>query len=99
MTRTGGETYYLPVHITADETIDTSGTKKVWIELDQDVIDDPTEVNATMTNVASIQTGASYPVGDHVKLASITSGTITDERADPVLRYAVNKNGQTENID
>lgn len=80
VTRTGGETFPLQIHIDALYSLDTSGTKKVWIEIDQTKIDDPMLVNSTMTNVASVNTWASYPVYGHIKLASIASWTITDER-------------------
>jgi hypothetical protein len=69
------------VSLTEDNTsIDTSGTKKVWITLDQDLIDDASLISENQDNVASLQTGISYPSTPHIKLASISSGTITDER-------------------
>lgn len=59
---------------------DTSWTKKLRIEIDQNKIDDPMEVNSSMSNVASINSGASYPVYTHLKIASISWWVITDER-------------------
>jgi len=69
------------VEITEDTVIDTTGTKKVRLEVDQAYIDDPTTIPTDRSGVATIETGASYPgSGNFVKLASITSGSITDER-------------------
>jgi len=63
--------------------IDTSGTKKVWIAIDPQYIEDGTlATNGLGMGIATIQTGASYPADDsyYIPLASITSGVITDER-------------------
>lgn len=92
--RDNGDISYILVHLTANETIDTSGTKKVWIQLTQTHIDDSTLVNENQDNVATIETGASYPASwEYIKLASITSGTITDERVMLALVPWVNKEG------
>jgi len=69
------------VHNTTAYAVDTTGTKKVWIALDQaDIDDNGININVAQDNVATIATGASYPVTPHLKLASITGGVITDER-------------------
>lgn len=77
----GSFTFLLAVHNTSAVSITTTGTTKVWLAIDQAKIDDNSAGAADGTGVASIQTGASYPwSGSFIKLASITSGTITDER-------------------
>jgi hypothetical protein len=46
------------VSLTEDDTsLDTSGTKKVWIALDQSMIDDASLISENQDNIASIQTG------------------------------------------
>ena len=87
VTRTAWATFPVFIEVTSNTVIDTTWTKKVWLEVDQDMIDNPTLVNATMTNVASIQTWASYPVTPHVKLASIASWVITDDRVFPAVKW------------
>lgn len=61
-------------------SIDTSGDKKVWVEINQDNVNDPGLNVADGTGVGSIQTGASFPSSNYIPLASITAGTITDLR-------------------
>lgn len=66
---------------TAAVTIDTTGTKKVWVGINQANIDDATQnIDANGLNIGSIQTGAAYPASNFVPLASIVGGVITDER-------------------
>lgn len=77
---------------TAAVTIDTTGTKKVWIEITQANVNDPGLNLADGTGVGSIQTGASYPASNYIPLASISSGTITDARV-PVTAVARDLNG------
>lgn len=79
-TRTNGQEIIVHYVNTAAFTIDTSGTKKVWIWLDQSDIDNGSWNALDGTGIATIQTWASYPAGNYIPLASITGGTITDER-------------------
>jgi hypothetical protein len=96
-TRAGGESFYVEVEVTADTVIDTTGTKKVRLELAQSFVDDYTTVPADRDGVATIETGASYPgSGNFVKLASITSGTITDEREYISARRFMNITGDQD---
>lgn len=71
------------LEVTSTHTIDTSGTKKVWIAIDPQYIEDGTlATNGLGIGIANIQTGASYPSDEayYIPLASITAGVITDER-------------------
>ena len=71
------------IEVTANEIIDTTWTKKVWIELDPQYVNDGTlATNPTWTQLAKINTGASYPADSayYIPLASITGGVITDAR-------------------
>lgn len=76
-----GQTWLITFHNTSLVTIDTSGTKKVWIEVTQAKIDNGVSNNEDGTWIAFINTGASYPwSGSYIPLASIASGVITDDR-------------------
>lgn len=87
-----GDSAFVLVSLTEDDTsIDTSGTKKVWIALDQSMIDDASLISENQDNIASIQTGWAYPPTPHIKLAWITDGTISDEREFISLKQWVNK--------
>lgn len=78
--RTWGEKPFIYVELETDLTIDTSWTKKVWIEIDQAKIDDGSTLNEDWTGIAVVNTGASYPASNYIPLASITAGVITDDR-------------------
>lgn len=93
-TRDNGDIAHILVHLTADDTtVDTSGTKKIWIELAQTHIDDSSLINEDQNNVATIQTGASYPAYEHIKIAWVVSSVITDERVMITLSGGVNNTG------
>jgi hypothetical protein len=77
---TPNEEILVRVEITEAETIDTSGTKKVWLEINQNNINDPALNDANGTTAGSIQTGASYPASNYIPLADIVGGVITDDR-------------------
>jgi len=80
-TWTPSQTFYVLYENTEALTIDTSGTKKVYIEITQANIDNSalnTETDGTW--IWEIKTGASYPSTNYIPLASITTWTITDER-------------------
>lgn len=74
------EEILVKLEITANEVIDTSGTKKVWIEINQNNINDPGLNDANGIKAGSIKTGASYPAGNYIPLADIVAGVITDAR-------------------
>lgn len=77
---TPNESFFVFVENTAAITIDTSGTKKVWLEIPQLNINDAGQNSADGIGIAVINTGASYPSSNYLPLASITSWTIIDER-------------------
>lgn len=77
----GTQTWLMLVDIQTAETISTSGTKKVWIDIDQTKVDTPSSNPTDGSTIARIQTGASYPGSwNYIKLASITGWAITDDR-------------------
>lgn len=91
--------FWVHIEITATETIDTTWTKKVWIALNPTYINDGTlATNPMGTQLATVQTGASYPADSayYIPLASITGGVITDEREFittlPLLRKGFSSN-------
>lgn len=78
---TPNETVWVVFENTSAVTIDTSGTKKVYIEVTQANINDGTlNIDPTGVGIATIKTGASYPSSNYIPLASITGGVITDDR-------------------
>lgn len=77
-TRNNGDKIMVAFENTANVPVDMSGTKKVYILVDQAKIDDG-EANAEDgTGVASIQTGANWPSDNFVPLYSIASGVVTN---------------------
>lgn len=79
-TRSNGEKVMVFFENTANVSVDLTGTKKVYILVDQGKLDDGSSNAEDGTGVASIQTGASWPSWSYIKVASTVSGTITDER-------------------
>lgn len=79
-TRTNGQKIMVDYNNTSSVTIDTTGTKKVWIGIAQAVIDDGSGNALDGTGIATIQTGTSYPSSNYIPLATIVSGAITDDR-------------------
>lgn len=78
---TPNEKFLMHVELTAAETIDTSGTKKIWLEPIAARINDPSlNVDADGSNIAQIATGADWPATPHIRLATTSSGVITDAR-------------------
>lgn len=91
-TRTNGEKVMLHFRNSAAYTIDTSGTKKVFIEVDQTKLDDGSANGVGGTDIAVITTAASYPAtNSYIALASITGGAITDARTRS--KFVANKMG------
>lgn len=86
------QTWLITYHNTSVVTIDTSGTKKVWIDVTQSKIDNGVANNEDGTGIAQINTGASYPwSGSYIPLASITGGVITDDRVFVSMKEIVRK--------
>lgn len=75
-----GITFPVLFHNTSSLNIDTTWTKKVFIELDQVKIDDGSENNSNGTWIWEIKTWSDYPSTNFLKLASIDSWNISDER-------------------
>ncbi len=79
-TRTNGEKGVAYFENSADVNITTTGTKKVFIKIDQTKLDDGSTNAVDGSGIASIQTDTVYPSSNYVPLASITGGVITDAR-------------------
>lgn len=78
---TPNEDFFMHIAVTATETIDTSGTKKVWVEPIQTHVDDASlNTSADGTGIAQVNTGADWPATPHVRLATVAGGVITDAR-------------------
>lgn len=80
VTRSNGEVFNCLVDVTEAIDVDVSGTKKVWIEVKQANINDGSSNNPTWEGIAEVKTGASYPSTNFLKVASITSWVVTDDR-------------------
>lgn len=65
---------------TANVVMDLTGTKKLYILVNQAKLDDGSSNALDGTGVASIATGASYPASNYIPIASVTGGVITDAR-------------------
>jgi len=74
------ETFPVLFQNTAELVIDTTWTKKVFIEITQSNIDDWINNNSNWTWIWEIKTAVSYPTSNYIKLASIDAWLITDER-------------------
>jgi len=77
---TPNQTFLIPVDITAAESIDTSGTGYVIVRVSDTAVDDGSASSADGTDIATIEVVASLPSRNYLTLASLSSGTITDER-------------------
>ena len=71
----------------ASVSIAGTGTKKVFVKVDQAKLDDGSSNSLDGSGIASIQTDTTYPSSNYVALASIASSVITDARVyvDPAL--------------
>lgn len=94
-TRTNWEKVMAYFENTGDVVIDFTGTKKVYIAVDQAKLDDWSNNAEDGTWIASIQTGASYPASNYIPLYNIASWTPTDDRV--VVRSKLKRNWQTAN--
>lgn len=65
---------------TQDIIINTTWDKKVFVEITQANIDDGSGNSSDGTWIGEIKASVSYPTSNYVKLASISSWVITDER-------------------
>lgn len=79
-TRTNWEIVAVSIENTTPFSIDTSGTKKVYLTINQAKLDDGSENNVDGTGIVSVATGANYPSSNCIKLASISGWVIIDER-------------------
>lgn len=66
---------------TQDVIIDTTWDKKVFVEITQDNIDNGSINSSDGSGIWEIKTDSSYPLNNFIKLASIYSWAITDERS------------------
>jgi len=74
------ETFPIIFINTEDLILDTTWTKKVYIEINQENIDDGSINNANWTWIWEIKIWSSYPTENYLSLGSINSWIITDER-------------------
>lgn len=81
------KTFYVQFELTEDLVIDTSGTKKVFVEITQENVDTASlNTEADGTGIGEIKIDTNYPSSNYIPLASIVSGSITDEREIIVIK-------------
>ena len=79
-TRSNGETIMTLVQNTEALAVDTSGTKKIWLEIRQEAIDNGLLNNEDWTWIAEIKTWPTLPSQNFLLLATVTSWVAKDER-------------------
>ena len=79
-TRSNGETIMTLVQNTEALSVDTSGTKKIWLEIRQEAIDNGLLNNEDWTWIASIKTWPTLPSQNFLLLASVAENIVKDER-------------------
>lgn len=93
--RSNGEKIMVHFANTSTLNIDTSGNKKIFIEVKQEHIDNGIINAEDGSNIAEIKSEANYPAKNFIKLASIRNGEITDESTKITLKNIARK-GLTE---
>lgn len=89
-TRTNGEKVFAFFESTANVPVDMTGTKKVYIVVDQSKLDDGSENAENGTGIASITTDPSaYPPANYIPLYDIVSDAVTDDRSYIGLKSAL----------
>ena len=78
-TRTNWETFMAYFQNTEALPVNLTGTKKVYISVDQAKIDNGLANNEDGTGIAEITTGASYPSWNYVALYDVVSWVITND--------------------
>lgn len=79
-TRSNGEKIMVLFQNTSVLNIDTSWTAKIYIEINQENIDNGIINAEDGSNIGSIKRGSAYPSNNYIPLASIAGGSIADER-------------------
>lgn len=60
--------------------VTTTGTTKIYVLINQANLDNGSLNPADGTTIGAITSGASYPAGNYIPLATVTGGVITDDR-------------------
>ena len=97
--RTNGEKIMVAYQNTVNVPIDMTWTKKVYIEIDQAKIDDWSSNNEDGTGIWAITTNPSaYPTVNFVKLYSIASDVVTDDKINITIKDILNLIWLSQNI-
>lgn len=78
--RTNGQRVLVHYENTAALVFDTTGTKKVFVLIDQEKIDNGSANAADGTGIGAVSSAADWPSANFVPLATIDSGVVTDAR-------------------
>lgn len=98
--RTGWKSFYVFFENTDSLIFDTSGTKKIFIEIDQAKIDDWSLNAEDGSWIWQIKSASNYPAVNFVPLASVLDGVVTDERSFITTKDSLNltKMGNSFNV-
>lgn len=96
-TRSNGETIMVLVQNPEVLAIDTSGTKKIWLEIRQEAIDNGLLNNEDWTWIAEIKTWPSVPSQNFLLLATVADWVVKDERnLIPKIQSVAQRTGSLE---
>lgn len=84
------EKVYVIFENTTEIDINTTGTKKIFVKVPQENINDPM-YNQSSEDIATIETAEEYPSENYLPLASITTWTISDERPEIEIKGKIRR--------
>ena len=90
------QSFLIPVSITEEIAIDTSGDGFVILKIDQNKINDGSTNSEDGTGIATVEKVAELPAKNFLLLASLSNGEITDQRDFAQLRERPIKSFATE---
>lgn len=78
---TPNEIFLIPIWVTANVTVDTSGNGWIIVRVDKDKVNDGSANSTDGTGIATVEKVTSLPVDDdYLILATLSGGAITDAR-------------------
>lgn len=78
--RANTDSFYCYAENTEEITVDVTWTKKIWLEVKQANINDGSSNAPDGSGILEVKTWASYPELNFLKIASVVSWVVTDDR-------------------
>lgn len=78
--RANTDSFYCYAENTEEITVDVTWTKKIWLEVKQTNINDGSSNAPDGSGILEVKTWASYPELNFLKIASVVSWVVTDDR-------------------